>query len=77
MRLALFFERVLQAMMSSREREAERVVRRHAHFLTEAQAYERDRASAEAQAKADEATVAEARTMMARAGFQLSPRSTR
>ena len=77
MRLALFFERVMQAMISSREREAERVVRRHAHFLREAQAYERDRASAEAQANADAATVAEARTMMARAGFQLSPRSTR
>jgi hypothetical protein len=77
MRLALFFERVMQAMISSREREAERVVRRHAHFLSEAQAYERDRASAEAQANADAATVAQARTVMAQAGFQLSPRSTR
>ncbi len=77
MRLALFFERVMQAMHSSREREAERVIRRHAHFLSEAAAYERDRASADAQAKADAATVAEARTMMAQAGFQLSPRSTR
>jgi hypothetical protein len=77
MRIALFFERVMQAMHESREREAGRVVRQHAHFLTQAEDYERSRAVAEASARADAKTVAEAKSMMAQAGLQFAPRSTR
>jgi hypothetical protein len=76
MRLALFFERVMQAMHESREREAGRVIHRHAHFLAQAEEYERNRAIAEAQAKADAKTIAEAKSMMAQAGLQFAPRST-
>ena len=72
MRLALFFERVMQAMHSSRAREAERVIHRHAHFLSQAEAYEHERAIAEAQAKADARTVAEAKSMMAQASVPIT-----
>jgi hypothetical protein len=76
MRIALFFERVMQAMHESREREAGRVIGRHAHFLAQAEDYERSRASADASARADAKTIADARSMMAQAGLQYAPRST-
>jgi hypothetical protein len=77
MRLALFFERVMLAMHESREREAGRVLRQHAHFLTQAEDYQRSRAIAEADARADAKAVAEAKSMMAQAGLRFAPRSTR
>jgi hypothetical protein len=76
MRLALFFERVMQAMYESREREAGRVIRRHAHFLAQAENYERTRAIEDASARADAETIADAKSMMAQAGLQFAPRST-
>jgi hypothetical protein len=77
MRLAAFFERVIQAMQYSREREAERVIRRHAHFLIQADAYERDRVGAEAHATAEANPIAEAKATMAQGGLQLAPRILR
>ena len=76
MRIALFFERVMQAMHESREREAGRVIRHHAHFLAQADEYERSRALRYASAKADAKTIADAKSMMAQAGLQFVPRST-
>jgi hypothetical protein len=76
MRIAHFFERVMQALHESREREAERVIRRHAHFLAQAEDYERSRASKDASARADAKTIANAKSMMAQAGLQFAPRST-
>ena len=76
MRIALFFERVMQALHESREREAGRVIGRHAHFLAQAEDYERSRASEDASARADAKTIADARSMMAQAGLQFAPRST-
>jgi hypothetical protein len=75
MRIALFFERVMQALNESREREAGRVMRRHAHFLAQAEEYERSRAIKDANAKADAKTIADAKSMMAQAGLQFAPRS--
>lgn len=76
MRIAHFFERVMQALHESREREAGRVIRRHAHFLTQAEDYERTRAVKDASARADAKTIANAKSMMAQAGLQFAPRST-
>jgi hypothetical protein len=76
MRLARYFERVMEALHESREREAGRVVRQHAHFLAQADAYERSRASKEASARADAKTIADAKSMMAQAGLRFAPRST-
>jgi hypothetical protein len=76
MRIAHFFERIVQAMHASREREAGRVIRQHAHFLGQADEYERDRAIRHASAKADAKTIADAKSMMAQAGLQFAPRST-
>ena len=76
MRIALYFERVMQALHESREREASRVVSRHAHFLAQADDYERTRAVKDASARADAKTIANAKSMMAQAGLQFAPRST-
>ncbi len=75
MRIASFFERVVQAMHESREREASRVLCQHAHFVAQAEEYERNRANAAASARADAETIADAKSMMAQAGLQLAPRS--
>ena len=75
MRLAVFFERAVQAMHESREREAARVLRQHAHFLTQADEYERNRAQKAASAKADAKAIADAKSVMAQAGLQFAPRS--
>ena len=76
MRIARYFERVMQALHKSREREAARVVRHHAHFLAQAEDYERTRAIKDASARADAKTIANAKSMMAQAGLQFAPRST-
>jgi hypothetical protein len=76
MRIARYFERVMQALHESREREASRVVSRHAHFLTQADDYERTRAAKDASARADAKTIANAKSTMAQAGLQFAPRST-
>ena len=75
-RFARFFERVMQAMIDSRELEAGRVVRRHAHFLAQAEDYERHRAVARANARADAKTIADAKSVMAQAGLGYAPWST-
>ena len=75
MRIARYFERIMQALHESREREAGRVMRRHAHFLAQAEEYERSRAIKDANAKADAKTIADAKSMMAQAGLQFAPRS--
>jgi len=76
MRIAHFFERVMQAMHESREREAARVVSRYGHFAAQADAYERSRVANDASARADANTIANAKSMMAQAGLQFAPRST-
>jgi hypothetical protein len=76
MRIALFFERVMQALHESREREAGRVIRHHAHFLAQADEYERSRAIEGANAKADAKTIADAKSVMAQAGLGYAPWST-
>ena len=75
MRIASIFERVMQALHETREREADRVLRRYGHFQTQADDYERSRASADASAHADAKTIANAKSMMAQAGLQFAPRS--
>jgi hypothetical protein len=76
MRIARYFERVMQALHESREREAARVIARHAHFLEQAEDYERSRAIKDASARADAKTIVNAKSMMAQAGLQFAPRST-
>jgi hypothetical protein len=76
MRIARYFERVMQALLESREREAGRVISRHAHFLAQAEDYERSRAAKDASARADAKTIVNAKSMMAQAGLQFAPRST-
>ena len=76
MRIAHVFERVMQALRESREREAGRVIRHHAHFLVQAEDYERTRATTESRARADAKTIANAKSMMAQAGLQFAPRTT-
>jgi hypothetical protein len=71
-RFASFFERFMQALHVSRELEAERVVRRHAHFLAEAEDYERGRAIESANA-ADAKAIADAKLMMAQTGMHFVP----
>ena len=75
-RFARFFERIMQALHESRAREAERVVGRHAHFLAQSEEYERHRAIARAQTKADAKTIADAKSAMAQAGLGYAPWST-
>lgn len=76
MRIGHIFERVMQALHESREREAGRVVRQHAHFFAQAEDYERTRALKDSSARADAQTIANAKSMMAQAGLQFAPRST-
>jgi hypothetical protein len=73
MGIRIFFDRIMQALAASREREAGRVVRRHAHFLAQAEEYERVRAIARAQRAADAKTVAQAKTTIAQSGMQFAP----
>ena len=75
MRLAVFFERAVQAMHESREREALRVLGQHAHFLAQADEYERNRAQKAASTKAGAQAIADAKSVMARAGLQFAPRN--
>ncbi len=51
------FARVLDALYASRQFSAERVIRQHAHFLAQAEEYERNRALESAKATADANTV--------------------
>jgi hypothetical protein len=60
------FARFLEALYESRRREAERVIRRHGHFVVQADAYQRRYAAEEAQAEA---------TAVARAASRLATRS--
>jgi hypothetical protein len=73
MGIRIFFERVMLALCESREREAGRVIRRHAHFLTQAEDYERARAIASAQRAADAKTIADAKATIGQAGMQFAP----
>ena len=66
-----FLERVMQALCASREREAERVIRRHAHFLSQAEDYERARANA--RRAADARSIADAKATIGQAGMQFAP----
>ncbi len=66
-------ERVMQAMCESREREAERVIRQHAHFFVQAAEYERARAIDIARRAADAKTMADAKATIAQAGMQFVP----
>jgi hypothetical protein len=67
-RFAHFFVRFLQALHASRELEAARVVRRHAHFVAEAEDYERGRTIERANV-ADVKAAADAKLMMAQMHF--------
>jgi hypothetical protein len=71
-RFAQFFERFMQALHASRELEAARVVRRHAHFLAEAEDYERGRA-VESAGASDVKAAADARLMIAQVGMHFVP----
>jgi hypothetical protein len=73
MGIRIFLERVMQALCASREREARRVIGRHAHFLAQAEEYERVRAIARAQRAADAKTVADAKATIAQSGLQFAP----
>ena len=73
MGIKIFLERVMQALYASREREAARVIRRHAHFLAQAEEYERARAIANAQRAADARTVADAKATITQTGLQFVP----
>ena len=68
-----FLGRVMEALSASRELEAERVVRRHAHFLAQAEEYERVRAIARAQRAADAKTIADAKATIGQTGMQFAP----
>jgi len=73
MGIKIFLERVMQALCASREREAERVIRRHAHFLSQAEDYERARAIANARRAADARSIADAKATIGQAGMQFAP----
>jgi hypothetical protein len=73
MGIRVFLERVMQALCASREREAERVIRRHAHFFAQAEDYERARAIADAKRVADAKASADAKATIAQAGMQFAP----
>ena len=73
MGIRIFLTRVMQALCASRQREAERVIRRHAHFLAQAEEYERVRAIARAQQAADARTIADAKATIGQAGMQFVP----
>ena len=73
MGIKIFLERVMQALYASREREAARVLRHHAHFLAQAEDYERARAIASAKRAADAKTIADAKVTIGQAGMQFAP----
>jgi hypothetical protein len=73
MGIKTFLERVMQALCESREREAGRVIRHHAHFLAQSDEYERARAIESAQRAADAKTVADAKATIAQSGLQFAP----
>jgi len=73
MGIRIFLGSVMQALSASREREAARVVRQHAHFFAQAEEYERVRAIARAQHAADAKTIEQARTTIAQSGMQFAP----
>jgi hypothetical protein len=73
MGIKIFLERIMQALCASREREASRVIRRHAHFLTQADDYERARVIASAKRAADARTIADAKATIAQSGLQFAP----
>jgi hypothetical protein len=75
-RLAHVFARFMEALYASRQLEAQRVIQRHAHFLAQAEAYQRNRAIETAKSAADARTVADAKMMMAQSGLQFAPWST-
>jgi hypothetical protein len=68
-RFTLIFQRLIEALYASRQLEAERVIRRHAHMFAQAEAYERERAIDRAKATAN------AKTAIAQAGLRFAPRS--
>jgi hypothetical protein len=69
----MFFERVLQALFDSREREAARVLRRHAHFFAQAEEYERARAVESAKRAANAKTLVDAKATIGQSGLQFAP----
>jgi hypothetical protein len=73
MGIRIFLERVMQALAASREREAARVIRRHSHFLVQAEEYERVRALENMQRAADAKTIADAKATIAQGGMQFAP----
>jgi hypothetical protein len=73
MGIRIFFERIMQVLCASREREAARVIGRHAHFFTQAEDYERTRAIESAKRAADAKTIADAKATIAQSGLQFAP----
>ena len=73
MRIGTFLGRLMQALSASREREAERVLRRHAHLFEQAADYERSRAIERARRAADAKAITDAKVTIAQAGLQLAP----
>ncbi len=71
------FARFLDALHSSRQREAEREIARHAHFLAQAEAYEQARAIESAKRASDARTIADAEATIARATMKLASGSAR
>ena len=75
-RLAHYLARFMQALYASREREAARVISRHAHFFAQAEDYERNRAIENAKNAADAKIIANAKATIAQSGLQFAPWST-
>ncbi len=73
MRIANLLRGFMQALLESREREAARVLHHHAHFLKQAEAYERARAVERARSAADAKTIADAKATIGQAGMQFAP----
>lgn len=73
MGIKTFLERVMQALCESREREAGRVIRHHAHFLAQSDEYERFRALENIKRAADAKTIADAKATIAQSGLQFAP----
>jgi len=73
MRIGILFGRIMQALHGSREREAARVLRQHAHFFAQSEDYERNRAIASARRAADARTIADAKATIAQGGLQFVP----
>jgi len=73
MGIRIFLDRIVQALLASREREAEQVIRRHGHFLVQAEEYERARAIASARRASEAKIIADAKATIAQAGMQFVP----